>query len=196
MSWESIFYWIEHHPGAASWVQAVGAIASIWAAFLIGNKQLRKQNQIRDEEKRARLHSFYAVVKSAAHNVSTFGSLLSSGNSLPAVEENWKLIFAPLFKTSQRAIGNLPSHELGNYELVESFHSLAGSIDLIITAVERGLQSDAFADQEFAYMREEVLVQCRVCDLSWKRFELACKDLNHSWKLPEHLRSVVKRHAP
>jgi len=163
-------------------VQALGAIASIWAAFLIGNRQIKRQNQLRDEEQRARLLAFYAVVKNAAHNTSAFGELLSSGNSRAAVTENWDLMFVSMFKTSQRALGNLPSHELGNYELVESFHAVAGSIDLIFEAASRGLRSEAFAEQEFAYMREEVLVQCRVCDLGWKRFELACKALNHSLK--------------
>ena len=32
MSWECISYWIEHHPGLASWVQAVFSIIAIGAA--------------------------------------------------------------------------------------------------------------------------------------------------------------------
>lgn len=32
MSWECVSYWIEHHPGLASWVQAVFSIIAIGAA--------------------------------------------------------------------------------------------------------------------------------------------------------------------
>ncbi|WP_300627036.1 hypothetical protein [Pseudomonas sp.] len=32
MSWECVSYWIEHHPGLASWVQAVFSVIAIFAA--------------------------------------------------------------------------------------------------------------------------------------------------------------------
>ncbi len=179
MSWDSFWFWIEHHPGLASWVQAVGSIASIWAAFLIGNKQIRKQNKIRSEERQAKLSAFHAVIRAAAQNASTFAQLLSAGNSLATVEENWRLIFSSNFKASQRAIAGLPSHELGTYRLVESFHSLAGAIDQITAIVEGRLAGGKITEEEFFSMRADILVQCRVCEMSWVRFESACKDLGH-----------------
>ena len=39
MSWESVSIWIEHHPGLASWVQAIGAIAALGIAIWIPNRQ-------------------------------------------------------------------------------------------------------------------------------------------------------------
>jgi hypothetical protein len=39
MSWESVSCWIEHHPGLASWVQALGAIAALGIAIWIPNRQ-------------------------------------------------------------------------------------------------------------------------------------------------------------
>lgn len=54
MSWECIFYWIEQHPGLASWVQALGAIFSIWVAWLIARSQAKKierQSLRQDESK-------------------------------------------------------------------------------------------------------------------------------------------------
>lgn len=41
MSWECVSYWIEHHPGLASWVQAVGSICAILAAIGIANRDSR-----------------------------------------------------------------------------------------------------------------------------------------------------------
>lgn len=43
MSWESISYWIEHHPGLASWVQAVGSIIAILVAVRVASSQRREQ---------------------------------------------------------------------------------------------------------------------------------------------------------
>jgi hypothetical protein len=182
MSWEVISCWIEGHPGLASWVQAVGGIASIWAAFLIGNRQIREQNRIRKEEQRAHLLSIYSVVRSAAHNSLSFESLLASDNSLATVQENWQLMFSQMLKVSQRAMGQLPSHELGSYDLVESFHAIAGSIDSLVTAAETALFSTAFRQQELEFFRQNALVHCRVCRLGWERFERACKETNHSIK--------------
>lgn len=42
MSWEYISCWIEHHPGLASWVQAVGSICAIIYAVRIANKQFQR----------------------------------------------------------------------------------------------------------------------------------------------------------
>lgn len=182
MSWDSFLFWIEHHPGLAAWVQAFGSIASIWAAFLIGNKQIQKQNKVRQEEREAKLGAFYAVIRTASQSAFTFAELLSAGNSIAAVEENWRLIFSSSFKTSQRTIANLPTHELGSYNLVESFHSIAGAIDQIIVIVEGRFASRDVSEEDYVSMRADVLVQCRVCRLSWERFELACKQLNYGWR--------------
>lgn len=171
MSLECISYWIEHHPGLASWVQAVGSIASIWAAFLIGNKQIKKQDQIRVQEAQLRSMAFYAVVKNAAHNAITFGKLLESNDSRHVIHENWKIIFGQILRMSKNSLSQIPPHELGRFELVESFLGVAGSIETIISAVERSLDSLAFEDQEFELMRMEALTQCRVCEMSWRRFE-------------------------
>lgn len=35
MSWECVSYWIEHHPGLASWVQAVGSIIALIVAVYL-----------------------------------------------------------------------------------------------------------------------------------------------------------------
>ena len=47
MSWECVSYWIEHHPGLASWMQAVGAIAAIGIAIWIPYRQRAKEAEER-----------------------------------------------------------------------------------------------------------------------------------------------------
>lgn len=51
MSWECILCWIEHHPGLASWVQAVGSIGAIIAAVWVSGREGRLRARI---EKAAR----------------------------------------------------------------------------------------------------------------------------------------------
>ncbi|OCX17288.1 hypothetical protein [Pseudomonas graminis] len=41
MSWDCISAWIEHHPGLASWVQALGSIAALGLAVWIPASQRR-----------------------------------------------------------------------------------------------------------------------------------------------------------
>lgn len=41
MNWESVSFWIEGHPGLASWVQAIGSIVAILIAVWISNTDSR-----------------------------------------------------------------------------------------------------------------------------------------------------------
>lgn len=50
MSWECVSYWIEHHPGLASWVQAVGSICAIIYAVRIANKQFQRSTELQKTE--------------------------------------------------------------------------------------------------------------------------------------------------
>ncbi|MFP3369233.1 hypothetical protein [Pseudomonas sp. SIMBA_068] len=43
MNWECFSYWIEHHPGLASWVQAIGSIGAIGIAIWIASSQRRAE---------------------------------------------------------------------------------------------------------------------------------------------------------
>jgi hypothetical protein len=54
MSWAYMSYWIEQHPGLASWVQAVGAIAAIGIAIWVPSRQRQKEFKAAQEEKNER----------------------------------------------------------------------------------------------------------------------------------------------
>lgn len=57
MSWDSMLVWIEHHPGLASWVQAVGSILAIFAAgwFPFAHEQA-KERRLRVNTLKSLLH--------------------------------------------------------------------------------------------------------------------------------------------
>jgi len=48
--WDCVSYWIEHHPGLASWVQAIGSIGAIIAAgyFPIAHEKSRERRDRRN----------------------------------------------------------------------------------------------------------------------------------------------------
>lgn len=64
MSWECVSYWIEHHPGLASWVQAFGSIAAILAAIWISGGDRRYRAKI---ERFARRDAIDRAIDAAKH---------------------------------------------------------------------------------------------------------------------------------
>ena len=69
MSWECFFYWVEHHPGLASWVQAIGSIAAIVAAALIASRQSRRELLRAERADSVALEALIALASRSAHAV-------------------------------------------------------------------------------------------------------------------------------
>lgn len=70
MSWECVSYWIEHHPGLASWVQAIGSIAAILAAVWIANRDSVLRRRMDNESRRGALARAVTVTQDASLRVS------------------------------------------------------------------------------------------------------------------------------
>ena len=73
MSWESISFWIEHHPGLASWVQAIGSLLALAVAISVARRQGRQSrklfldqvNHVAEEARLQRIASLRATVEVA-----------------------------------------------------------------------------------------------------------------------------------
>lgn len=67
MDWQTVSFWIEHNPGLASWVQAVGSIMAIVAAIVIASRQNRHQaklaRQTAEEKSLAQAGRLYLTAK-------------------------------------------------------------------------------------------------------------------------------------
>ncbi|MBT2374598.1 hypothetical protein [Pseudomonas fluorescens] len=70
MSWEVIFGWIESHPGLASWIQAVGSIAAIFAAILIAGRDSRIRRRSDSEARSGAIERAIIVVNDSAMRLS------------------------------------------------------------------------------------------------------------------------------
>ncbi|WP_454839661.1 hypothetical protein [Pseudomonas hormoni] len=82
MSWECVSYWIEHHPGLASWVQAVGSISAILAAIWIANRDSRfRRNADREARLGALVRAITAVADAKSRVVAGFEGVMKIGSS-------------------------------------------------------------------------------------------------------------------
>lgn len=175
MSWECVSYWIEHHPGLASWVQAVGSIASIWGAFAISNKQQKAQVKLAEKAAKEKSESLYAVIENAVKIATTFGDLLQSQPAEIVFQENWNLVYRQRLESAVYSLSRLPAHEVGGYEAVGGYSGVMGALTDIVRKVNAYVSADAFQVMEYFHMCEEALKQVRFVELSWRDFQQAAR---------------------
>ena len=74
MGWDCFSNWIEHHPGLASWVQAIGAIAAIgiaiWVPYAQRSKELARAAKAATELELARTEQLLTLCKELRYVVS------------------------------------------------------------------------------------------------------------------------------
>lgn len=173
MSWEVVSSWIEHHPGLASWVQAVGSIASIWGAFAVGRSQQKAQLKVAAKVAQDKTDALKAVVESAALFVTTLGEFVQTKPATIVFRENWRLVNRQWLESSIFSLSQLPSHELGSGEMVRGYFGIMGAVNDIGRLINSAVKSEALQDQEFVYMYEEVLKQVRFVESYWWSFQRA-----------------------
>lgn len=177
MSWEVISCWIESHPGLASWVQAIGAIASIWGAFAISRSQRKADLKVAAKASKDRSDSLVAVVESAASFVSVFGNFVREKPHPMVFKEKWKIVNRQWLESSIFSLSQLPAHELGTGELVRGYFGIMGGIKDISRLIDKSLSADALHDLEFVYMYEEVSKQARFVESYWYEFQKAARNI-------------------
>ncbi|PVZ56519.1 hypothetical protein C9422_18525 [Pseudomonas sp. B1(2018)] len=175
MSWESVSFWIEHHPGLASWVQAVGSIASIWGAFAISNKQQKIQIKLAKKAANEKAESLYAVIENAVKTTTTFGELLQTKPSEMVFKDLWQLVYKQHLESSVYSLGKLPAHELGGYEAVRAYSGVMGALTDVVRKVNTYFSSNVFQPSEYFNMCEETLKQVRFVESNWWSFQQAAR---------------------
>ncbi|MGP5513554.1 hypothetical protein [Pseudomonas helleri] len=157
----------------AGWVQAIGSIAAIVAAFMIGNQQNRRQEKMQEDDRRRRSRAMYAVVKHSYQTVSNVTFFLANGISPDLFRANWAVLFGQSMESSYQSLLQIPPHELGSDDLVIAYNGLVGSLGTVRSIIAAALVADAFRDSEIKYMADEVLTQYRIIKHNWSLFEAA-----------------------
>lgn len=174
MSWESMLFWIEHHPGLASWVQAVGSIGAILGAFAISAAQSRRHEKLLRREASDRFDAYYAVVKNAAETsmlVTEFAHNKSADFEFRSV---WEKYLGELLRASLDAAKAIPVHELEDYKLVVYYSGLMGTIYKLHHGVERYMSSRPSMEITLE-LYESMLTQSSMIQFDWKRFQERAK---------------------
>lgn len=173
MGLADVVCWVELHPGVASWVQAVGAIVSIWGAFAISNSQQKSQQKIASRAAMEKAEAMTAVVESAVSFISTLGSFVQQQPGVYVFKENWNLVNRQWLESSVYSLSLLPPHELGNGARVKGYLGITGAINDIGRLIRSAVNSEAFQEQEYFFMYEEVLKQVRIVESNWRSFHQA-----------------------
>lgn len=147
MSWECISYWIEHHPGLASWVQAIGSILAIVGAVAVSRSQAATQNAIAlgqiqhqiDMNKRERVDravALYAVIDCAATWCDAIYNTAAEDESPKMLRAVWVSHLREVSQANLHALRSIPVYELGSYELVVGYGTVLATFVKYISEVE------------------------------------------------------------
>ncbi len=147
MSWDCVSYWIEHHPGLASWVQAIGSILAIVGAVAVSRSQAATQNAIAvgqiqhqiDMSKMAaidRAVAFYAVVDCAATLCDAIYITAAKDQSPKMLRAVWISHLREVSQAHLHALRGVPVYELGSYELVVGYGTVLATFVKFISEVE------------------------------------------------------------
>jgi len=191
MSWESISFWIEHHPGLASWVQAFGSIAAIWGAFQISNMQVKKQNLHKEEEARSQAWAYFAVTKSAVDNSLSLFDAADEAISYGHFRLNWDLHHSHMIESSLASLKLIPPHALGSYDLVIAFNGLMANMSGILIDVKAGLVAEKIQSNEYMFFRGQLSLRRFNIGSYWERFGNAFLD-KHGASKPDEISSPVQ----
>ncbi|VVE12229.1 hypothetical protein PCA20602_02693 [Pandoraea capi] len=144
----------------ASWVQAVGSIAAIAGAFLIGERQSSAARKTLAEERvaeeKARLARYFAIAEVACEAAQNTGTVISSGlqtgslaaeNGMPGLT---LFLYEP--ETLNDAVDSLrliPIDQLGSVEAIKAFDRFRRVV-LSVHAAQRRLQELGAFDRAYA----------------------------------------------
>ncbi|MND78141.1 MULTISPECIES: hypothetical protein [Pseudomonas] len=137
MSCEGVLFWIEHHPGLASWVQAVGSIGAIVGAFAISSGQNRRQGRLAKRTAIDRFDAYCAVIKNAVESAESVSGLARDKAAYFEFRSVWEKYLGESFKTSLEAAKAILVHDLADYKLVVYYSGLMGSIYKMHYEVEK-----------------------------------------------------------
>lgn len=144
----------------ASWVQAIGAIASIWGAFAISNSQLKKAE---DRDRRVRAEKIDAYVQVRRTAVLAAKAVRESVLKKPSPEDfkaGWEAHEGGHLRASLDALEMIPVHELGTTANISAHLFVASALKNMHSATEQAISSDwFFTNPEVLYENIDALYQ-------------------------------------
>ncbi len=121
----------------AAWVQALGSIAAIAGAWLIGKSQAKAAFlhalRLRERERYDRVHAVFPIA-ARAHE------LIAELDAEPYDEYYKERYSEASFRVCMKAIEAIPLHELGNFGLVEGYMEMQQALEAAAHAAAKRLE--------------------------------------------------------
>ncbi len=133
-------------PGAdgqtlAVWFQAVGSIAAIFVAFMVGREQSRAALRVVMEERHERRRSIVAVAGAAAEHARRIGEVLDKGDSgVPGHPMMYTVYDKSIVDGLVHALSDSPAHEVGSPEGVVALLLLRDQVAFLGAQMEEYLK--------------------------------------------------------
>lgn len=170
MSWEGVLLWIEHHPGLASWVQAVGSIGAIFGAFAISSGQERRQSRLAKRSSIDRFDAYSAVIKNAVESAQSVSSFAHDEAADFEFRSVWEKYLGESLRSSLEAAKAILVHELSDYKLVVYYSGLMGSIYKIHYEVEKYMATTPTTEATFR-LYDDLKVLSSMIKFDWSQFQ-------------------------
>jgi hypothetical protein len=170
MTWSCISYWIEHNPGLASWVQAIGAILAIIAALLVSYQQIKNQSLQGVEQRKQKSAAFRAIAKHAVDTSNDFAEFVDHSVVYFIFKKNWDLMYRHNLESSIHSLELLPAHELETAGLVVAHSGLLASIKSLLSAVELCMAKDTGGDT-YSEIKIESSIRAQHMNFYWSNYE-------------------------
>lgn len=129
--------WIEGHPALASWMQALGAIAAIFAAFMIGRSQssaaLSNARQLAQDAELGRRAAILEIARMCADRAEAVGQIFSTQ---PISKAKFFAEYHPsVIESRVAAVSAIPVHEVGSAEAAGALIDLRDQLVFLRNAV-------------------------------------------------------------
>ena len=133
---------------AASWVQAIGSIASIWGAFVISRQQFKhaevRENKINKEKEQA----YISVREAAAAAARDLNEEVKKKPSAEEFRDAWGAHYEHFISSHITALGMVPMHELGEADQITAHIHVASALKNMHASTQKYLSDDEWFEDD------------------------------------------------
>ena len=133
---DALLCWIEHHPGLAGWLQAIGSLLAIAIAIMVPYWQARKQGEraqaVRDQE----LHSLEAVLSLEISHCIEFLEIQAANSSAQLARGTMMRPIPPSVRIFDANCGKLGLLKPDVARVVLEFYQQIDALQRFVTAGE------------------------------------------------------------
>lgn len=166
---ECIINWIEHHPGTASWVQAVGSIAAVVAAFVVSHLQFRAQRNTTALRYKSRQFSYFAVAENLVDYSNQFADFSEHVGNYSTLKVNWDLMFRHSLESALKGMEAIAVHDLESREMVFAHSGLIATARSLLNGIDFCV-TESSSNNKYWDIKVESSIRTQNINFYWKNY--------------------------